>query len=169
MQLSLISLAFMALTPVLADLTPDPTACASLIGTAPTPPPELISVVLDATQADPCHPTTPAIPSSLRSAFSSYESAASSWKKENGSKASQLCRMTHTFSFSLSTTYSIGDFCSSSTKGGQTGTGTGEGATATATGNGGTAATSSTSTGGARQTDFAMAAVAAAGFAIAAL
>lgn len=156
----------MALTPVLADLTPDPTACASLIGTAPTPPPELISVVLGATQADPCHPTTPAIPSSLRSAFSSYESAASSWKKENGSKASQLCRMTHTFSFSLSTTYSVGDFCSSSTKGGQT-TQTGTGATAT--GNGGTAATSSTSTGGARQTDFAMAVVAAAGFAIAAL
>lgn len=97
----------------------------SLLSSLPTPPPEVVSYEETATETNPCSFT---VPSSLSSAYSSYESVASSWYTAHSSE------LTSFFS-QCGPSYTDLNYCSTTTGG----TGSGSSLTTTA---GGTTTTS---------------------------
>ncbi|OAQ65838.1 hypothetical protein VFPPC_14245 [Pochonia chlamydosporia 170] len=129
------------------------TACLSLLGSMPTPPPALTQEFIKNPPKDYCSITVPA---SLSSDWSSYTSAAASWIKEHSSDLAK-CPGADQIKSKSPVDCKAANGGGSQTTGGSDATNTGSGAAASKTG------------AAARETGMAFAAVAAAGFALAAL
>lgn len=148
-------------------------AAQQIASSVPTPPPAILSELTEHPQTDPCHFSVPA---SLSKDFSSYESQLESFASKNKDLLSDCtglsqfntvteCGKTVTDGATAATKTSAAATTTSAGAGGASGASSASGATAaTAAGQ-----TTSTKNAGARETGMAMAAVAAAGFAYAAM
>ncbi|KAK5991531.1 hypothetical protein PT974_09815 [Cladobotryum mycophilum] len=144
-------------------------ACASaaldITQSMPTPPPDLLSDIIEHPQTDPCHISLPA---SLSGEYSSYTKEVKSWINDNKGKLSSLAK-----SCSIASSYTaVAPVCTSDagsggSGGGSSGSGNGGGSDSggSGSGNGGSASKAAAP----RETGMAAMALAAAGIAVLAL
>ncbi|POR32372.1 Uncharacterized protein TPAR_07425 [Tolypocladium paradoxum] len=168
---------YMAAMPVVRDehnLLPRQTldtkcisAALQIASSIPTPPPAIVSELLQNPQTDPC---SFSVPASLSKEFASYSSELQSFASKNKdllSACTDLSQYNTITDCGKAATKSAATTATTSAS--RSGSGSGSGGGSTATGASAGSQSTSTRNAGARETGMAMAAVAAAGFAIAAM